>query len=74
MIPPPWTRLCAIDAERLQADSEQAFFDVLHNAVAPKPQEAQANRDYDKLLSGLEQAAPWSAGSLTDPRQRVGHG
>jgi glycyl-tRNA synthetase beta chain len=47
----------AIDAERLQADSEKAFFDALQTLL-PQTQEAQANRDYDKLLSGLEQAVP----------------
>jgi glycyl-tRNA synthetase beta chain len=47
----------AIDPDRLQAESETAFFDVLQTLL-PQTQEAQANRDYDKLLSGLEQAAP----------------
>jgi glycyl-tRNA synthetase beta chain len=47
----------AIDSEWLQADSEQAFFDALQTLL-PQTQEAQANRDYDKLLSGLEQTAP----------------
>ncbi len=47
----------AIAAELLQADSEKAFFEILQTLL-PQTQEAKANRDYDKLLSGLEQAAP----------------
>jgi glycyl-tRNA synthetase beta chain len=47
----------AIAPDKLQADSEKAFFDILQTLL-PQTQEAQANRDYDKLLSGLEQAAP----------------
>jgi glycyl-tRNA synthetase beta chain len=46
-----------IDADKLQADSEKAFFAILQTLL-PQIQEAQANRDYDTLLSGLEQAAP----------------
>ena len=42
---------------KLQADSERAFFDILQTLL-PQTQEAQANRDYDQLLLGLEQAAP----------------
>lgn len=47
----------AIAAEKLQADSEKAFFDILQTLL-PQTQEAKTNRDYDKLLAGLEQAAP----------------
>lgn len=47
----------AIDPAKLQAESEKAFLTILQTLL-PQTREAQANRDYDKLLSGLEQAAP----------------
>ncbi len=37
--------------------SEQAFYDSLKKLV-PQTQAAQADRDYSKLIAGLEQAAP----------------
>jgi glycyl-tRNA synthetase beta chain len=37
--------------------SEQAFYDSLQKLV-PQTQAAQAERDYSKLMAGLEQAAP----------------
>ncbi|PZO46001.1 MAG: glycine--tRNA ligase subunit beta, partial [Phormidesmis priestleyi] len=37
--------------------SEQAFYDSLQRLL-PQTQAAQAERDYDKLITGLEQAAP----------------
>jgi glycyl-tRNA synthetase beta chain len=46
-----------IDHNHLQADSETEFFNILQTLL-PQTQTAQANRDYDQLLLGLEQAAP----------------
>jgi glycyl-tRNA synthetase beta chain len=46
-----------ITTKHLQADSEKAFYQALETLL-PQTQAAQASRDYDKLLAGLEQAAP----------------
>jgi glycyl-tRNA synthetase beta chain len=47
----------AIAPDKLQAASEIAFFDMLQTLL-PQTEEARAQRDYDQLLSGLEQAVP----------------
>jgi glycyl-tRNA synthetase beta chain len=47
----------AIAQTWLQADSEQAFYQALQTLL-PQTQAAQASRDYDQLLAGLEQTAP----------------
>ncbi|NJN23584.1 MAG: glycine--tRNA ligase subunit beta, partial [Acaryochloridaceae cyanobacterium RL_2_7] len=40
-----------------EADSEQAFFDAI-NAQVPATKTAQAERNYQKLVDGLEAIAP----------------
>ncbi len=46
-----------IHESRLQQDSERAFLAALQ-ALLPETQAAQRDRDYQKLVSGLEDAAP----------------
>jgi glycyl-tRNA synthetase beta chain len=46
--------------------SEQTFYDALQRLL-PQTQAAQAERDYDKLLSALEQAAPTVAEFFDGP-------
>jgi glycyl-tRNA synthetase beta chain len=46
--------------------SEQAFYDSLQKLL-PQTQAAQAERDYDKLLTALEQAAPTVAEFFDGP-------
>lgn len=46
-----------VDPKLFQKPSEPAFFDALQTLL-PQIQAAQVNRDYHKLLLGLEQAAP----------------
>jgi glycyl-tRNA synthetase beta chain len=46
-----------IDARLLKAKSEQAFLAALQ-ALLPQTQAAQASRDYNQLLAGLQQVAP----------------
>ncbi|HEY9737174.1 MAG TPA: glycine--tRNA ligase subunit beta [Trichocoleus sp.] len=47
----------AVDVNLFQQPSERAFFEALQ-ALLPQTQAAQAERDYGKLLAGLESAAP----------------
>ena len=56
----------AIATDQLQANSERAFFDILQTLL-PQTEEAQAHRDYDQLLLGLEQAAPVVSGFFDGP-------
>ena len=46
-----------VSPDLFEQPSEQAFYDSLKRLV-PQTQAAQAERDYSKLLTGLEQAAP----------------
>ena len=46
-----------VKPELFEQPSEQAFYDSLQ-ALVPQTQKAKADRDYSKLLAGLEQAAP----------------
>lgn len=46
-----------VDPGLFEQPSEQAFFDSLQTLL-PQTQAAQAERDYSKLIAGLEQAAP----------------
>ncbi|MEL6159377.1 MAG: glycine--tRNA ligase subunit beta [Cyanobacteria bacterium J06627_32] len=46
-----------VDPARFEQPSEQAFYDSLQTLL-PQTQAAQAERDYSKLITGLEQAAP----------------
>ncbi|MEM9161556.1 MAG: glycine--tRNA ligase subunit beta [Cyanobacteria bacterium P01_F01_bin.4] len=46
-----------VQPDLFQQSSEQAFYEVLQTLV-PQTEAAQAERDYRKLLIGLEQAAP----------------
>jgi glycyl-tRNA synthetase beta chain len=47
----------AIKPKHFQADAETAFYQALVTLL-PQTEAAQASRDYDQLLAGLEQAAP----------------
>jgi glycyl-tRNA synthetase beta chain len=46
-----------IQTQQFEQPSEQAFYDALV-ALAPQTQDAQAKRDYQKLVSALAQIAP----------------
>ncbi len=46
-----------VDPNLFEQPSEQAFYDSLQTLL-PQTQAAQAERDYSKLITGLEQAAP----------------
>ncbi|MEL6880641.1 MAG: glycine--tRNA ligase subunit beta [Cyanobacteria bacterium J06607_10] len=46
-----------VDPALFEQPSEQAFYDSLQTLL-PKTQSAQAERDYGKLIAGLEEAAP----------------
>ncbi len=46
-----------IDLALFEQPSEQAFYDSLQTLL-PQTQSAQAERDYSKLIAGLEQASP----------------
>ncbi|MEM8503157.1 MAG: glycine--tRNA ligase subunit beta [Cyanobacteria bacterium P01_D01_bin.1] len=46
-----------VNPELFEQPSEQAFYDSLQTLL-PQTQAAQAERDYSKLITGLEQAAP----------------
>ncbi|MGB3138801.1 MAG: glycine--tRNA ligase subunit beta, partial [Nodosilinea sp.] len=47
----------AVDPSALEAKTERAFLTAL-NTLVPQTQAAQAGRDYDQLVAGLEQVAP----------------
>jgi glycyl-tRNA synthetase beta chain len=47
----------AITPKHFQADAETAFYQALVTLL-PQTEAAQASRDYDQLLAGLEQVAP----------------
>lgn len=55
-----------IDAAKLEAKAEQAFFAALKTLV-PQTQAAQASHDYDQLVAGLEQVAPVVSGFFDGP-------
>ncbi|WP_035985250.1 glycine--tRNA ligase subunit beta [Leptolyngbya sp. KIOST-1] len=55
-----------IDPAVLEAKSEQAFVAAL-NALVPQTQAAQASRNYDQLVAGLEQVAPVVSGFFDGP-------
>jgi glycyl-tRNA synthetase beta chain len=55
-----------IDSSALEAKSEQAFLAALKTLV-PQTQAAQASRDYDQLVAGLEQVAPVVSGFFDGP-------
>ncbi|MBE9158676.1 glycine--tRNA ligase subunit beta [Nodosilinea sp. LEGE 06152] len=55
-----------IDVSALEAQSEQAFLAALKTLV-PQTQAAQASRDYDQLVAGLEQVAPVVSGFFDGP-------
>ena len=46
-----------VDAALFEQPTEQAFYDSLQTLL-PQTQAAQAERDYSKLIAGLEKAAP----------------
>ncbi len=46
-----------VNPDLFEQPSEQAFYDSLQKLL-PQTQAAQAERDYDKLITGLAQAAP----------------
>ncbi len=46
-----------VKPDLFQSESEQAFYDSLQTLL-PQTQAAQAERDYQKLIAGLKQAAP----------------
>lgn len=46
-----------VNPDLFEQPSEQAFYDSLQTLL-PQTQAAQAERDYSKLIAGLEQAAP----------------
>ncbi len=55
-----------IDAAKLEAKAEKAFFEALKTLV-PQTQAAQASRNYDQLVAGLEQVAPVVSGFFDGP-------
>lgn len=55
-----------VDPSLFEQPSEQAFYDDLQ-ALLPQTQAAQSERDYNKLLTGLEQIAPTVAGFFDGP-------
>jgi glycyl-tRNA synthetase beta chain len=55
-----------IDPAALEAKSEQAFLAALTTLV-PQTQAAQASRNYDQLIAGLEQVAPVVSGFFDGP-------
>ena len=55
-----------IDPAALEAKSEQAFLAALTTLV-PQTQAAQASRNYDQLVAGLEQVAPVVSGFFDGP-------
>ncbi len=55
-----------VDPDLFEQPSEQAFYDALQQLV-PQTEAAQAERDYGKLLAGLEQAAPAVANFFDGP-------
>ncbi|MEA5449203.1 glycine--tRNA ligase subunit beta [Leptolyngbya sp. CCNP1308] len=55
-----------IDAVKLEAKAEQAFLAAL-KTLLPQTQAAQASRDYDQLVAGLEQVAPVVSGFFDGP-------
>jgi glycyl-tRNA synthetase beta chain len=46
-----------IDADLFQQSSETQFFEALQ-ALLPKTQDAQRDRDYSKLVTGLSEVSP----------------
>ncbi|MGF1571180.1 MAG: glycine--tRNA ligase subunit beta [Nodosilinea sp.] len=55
-----------IAPQHLRASSEKSFLEALQ-ALLPQTQAAQASRDYDQLLTGLEQIAPVVSGFFDGP-------
>ena len=55
-----------IDPKRFEQSSEKTFYESLQKLL-PQTQAAQAERDYNKLLTGLEQIAPTVADFFDGP-------
>lgn len=55
-----------VDAALLKAKSEAAFLSALRTLL-PQTQAAQASRDYNQLLAGLQEAAPVVSGFFDGP-------
>ena len=55
-----------VDPSLFEQSSEQAFYDSLQNLL-PQTQTAQSERDYNKLLTSLEQIAPTVADFFDGP-------
>ena len=55
-----------VDPALFEQPSEQAFYESLQ-ALLPQTQAAQSERDYNKLLTGLEAIAPTVAGFFDGP-------
>ncbi|TVQ14362.1 MAG: glycine--tRNA ligase subunit beta [Leptolyngbya sp. DLM2.Bin27] len=55
-----------VDPAALEAQSEQGFLAAL-KALVPQTQAAQASRNYDQLVAGLEQVAPVVSGFFDGP-------
>ena len=55
-----------INADLFEQSSEKAFYESLQKLL-PQTQKAQANRDYNQLLSGLEKIAPTVADFFDGP-------
>ncbi|NEQ43905.1 MAG: glycine--tRNA ligase subunit beta [Leptolyngbya sp. SIOISBB] len=53
----PLDPAAVVDTDRFQQASERAFYDVLQTLL-PQTEAAQRDRDYQQLITGLEQAAP----------------
>jgi len=53
----PLDPTAVVDPDRFQQDSERAFYAALQ-ALLPQTQTAQRDRDYQQLVTGLENAAP----------------
>jgi len=55
-----------VNPDIFEASSEKAFYESL-TALVPQTQAAQAERDYSKLLAGLEKIAPTVADFFDGP-------
>ena len=55
-----------VDAQQFQSPAEQAFLNTLETLL-PQTQAAQASRDYQQLLTGLQLAAPVVSGFFDGP-------
>jgi glycyl-tRNA synthetase beta chain len=55
-----------VDTQQFQSPAEQAFLETLETLL-PQTQAAQASRDYQQLISGLQQATPVVSGFFDGP-------